>query len=139
MRIVLSLDSWPALRDFAGDGRSELMAAVGLAELAGVDAVRLSINEELQPVRETDVDALRRAARQIELRMPVSQGLLKVPLESRPDERDQTVSQRADHFDQERLAGARHKKGGEAVDVGRMRALHRALPDDLAGHRPPEP
>jgi pyridoxine 5-phosphate synthase len=85
MRVVLSLDSWPALREFAGDGRSELMAAVGLAELAGVDALRLSINEDLQPVRESDVDALRRAARHIELRMPISQTLLKVPLETRPD------------------------------------------------------
>jgi pyridoxine 5'-phosphate synthase PdxJ len=84
MRIVLSLDSWPALREFAGGGRSELMAAASLAELAGVDALRLSINEELQPVRESDVDALRRAARSFELRMPISQSLLKVPLEARP-------------------------------------------------------
>jgi len=30
MRIVLSLDSWPALREFAGDDRSDLGAAVGL-------------------------------------------------------------------------------------------------------------
>jgi pyridoxine 5-phosphate synthase len=85
MRIVLSLDSWPALRDLAGDDRSELGAAAALAELAGVDALRLSINEELAPVREADVDALRRAARRLELRMPISQNLLKVPLEARPD------------------------------------------------------
>lgn len=85
MRIVLSLDSWPALREFAGDGRSELMAAASLAELAGVDALRISINEEFQPVHESDVDALRRAARSLELRMPISQSLLKVPLEARPD------------------------------------------------------
>lgn len=85
MRMVLSLDSWPALRELAGDGRSELMAAASLAELAGVDALRLSINEDLQPVRESDVDALRRAAHSVELRMPVSPGLLKIPLETRPD------------------------------------------------------
>jgi pyridoxine 5-phosphate synthase len=85
VRIVLSLDSWPALREFAGDGRSELMAAASLAELAGVDALRISINEEFQPVHESDVDALRRAARTFELRMPISQSLLKVPLEARPD------------------------------------------------------
>ena len=85
MRIVLSLDSWPALREFAGDGRSELMAAASLAEIAGVDALRISVNEDLQPVHESDVDALRRAARSFELRMPVSQGLLKIPLEARPD------------------------------------------------------
>lgn len=85
MRVVLSLDSWPALREFSGDGRSDLMAAASLAELAGVDALRLSINEELHPVREADVDALRRASRSFELRMPISQSLLKVPLEARPD------------------------------------------------------
>jgi pyridoxine 5-phosphate synthase len=85
MQCVLSLDSWPALREFAGDGRSELTAAASLAELAGVDALRLSINEELLPVRESDVDVLRRSARVFELRMPISQTLLKVPLEARPD------------------------------------------------------
>lgn len=85
MRIVLSLDAWPALREIAGDGRSELTAAASLAELAGVDALRISVNDELQPVRESDVDTLRRAARSFELRMPISQGLLKVPLEARPD------------------------------------------------------
>ena len=61
MRITLSLDSWPALRDFAGSERSELAAAASLAELAGVDALRLSINEDLAPVRETDVETLRLA------------------------------------------------------------------------------
>jgi pyridoxine 5'-phosphate synthase PdxJ len=85
MRIVLSLDSFPALREFAGHDRSDLGAAASLAELAGVDALRLSINEDLAPVRETDVDTLRRASRAMELRMPISQNLLKVPLEARPD------------------------------------------------------
>lgn len=85
MRFVLSLDSWPALREFASEERSHLGAAASLAELAGVDLLRLSINEDLQPVRETDVDSLRRVARAFELRMPVSQNLLKVPLEARPD------------------------------------------------------
>lgn len=85
MRIVLSLDSWPALRDFSSGDRSELGAAAALAELAGVDSLRLSINEDLTPVRERDVDTLRRAARRFELRMPLSQNLLKIPLEARPD------------------------------------------------------
>ena len=85
MRMVLSLDSWPSLRDFAGDDRSDLGAAASLAELAGVDSLRLSINEDLMPVRETDVDMLRRASRSMELRMPISQNLLKIPLEARPD------------------------------------------------------
>jgi pyridoxine 5-phosphate synthase len=103
MRIVLSLDSWPALRDFAGHERSELAAAASLAELAGVDVLRLSINEDLVPVRESDVKALRRVARQLELRMPVSQNLLKVPLEARPD---RVV-----------LVGDRHEASGPAPPV----------------------
>ncbi len=85
MQIVLSLDSWPSLRDLVGDDRSDLGAAASLAELAGVDCLRLSINEDLVPVRETDVDTLRRAASFMELQMPVSQNLMKVPLEARPD------------------------------------------------------
>ena len=52
MRIVVSLDSWLAQREFAGDGRSDLASAASLAELAGVDALRLSIDDELLPVRE---------------------------------------------------------------------------------------
>ena len=84
-QIVLSLDSWAVLRDFASSGRSGLGASAALAELAGVDALRLSINEDLAPVREADVAELRRAARCFELRMPLSQHLLKIPLEARPD------------------------------------------------------
>ncbi len=84
-QIVLSLDSWAALRDFSSIEYSELGAAAALAELAGVDALRLSINEDLAPVREADVLELRRAARRFELRMPISQNLLKIPLEARPD------------------------------------------------------
>jgi pyridoxine 5-phosphate synthase len=102
-QIVLSLDSWPALRDFASDDRSELGAAAALAELAGVDALRLSINEDLAPVREADVAELRRAARCFELRMPISQNLLKIPLEARPD---RVV-----------LVGQRHEANGSASPV----------------------
>ena len=103
MRIVLSLDSWSSLRDFAGDDRSDLGAAASLAEIAGVESLRLSINEDLVPVREADVDTLRRAARSMELRMPVSQNLLKVPLEARPD---RVV-----------LVGERHAASGPAPPV----------------------
>lgn len=85
MRIVVSLDSWLAQREFAGDGRSDLATAASLAELAGVDALRLSIYDELQPVRESDVDVLRRVARSLELQMPISQNMLKIALETRPD------------------------------------------------------
>ena len=85
MRIVVSLDSWPALRDFAGDDQSELGKAASLAELAGVDSLRLGIQEELSPVRESDVVSLRAAARSLELRMPISQTLVKLALATRPD------------------------------------------------------
>jgi len=85
MQMVLSLDGWAALRDYSAADRSELGAAAALAELAGVDCLRLSINEDLVPVRDVDVHELRRAARFFELRMPVSQTLLKIPLEARPD------------------------------------------------------
>ena len=85
MRIVVSLDSWPALRDFAGDDRSELGLAASLAELAGVDSLRLGIQEDLSPVREADVLALRAAARSLELRMPISPVLTKLALSARPD------------------------------------------------------
>ena len=85
MRIVVSLDSWPALRDFAGDDRSELGLAASLAELAGVDSLRLGIQEDLSPVRESDVLALRAAARALELRMPISPVLAKLALSARPD------------------------------------------------------
>ncbi|MBK7947508.1 MAG: pyridoxine 5'-phosphate synthase [Deltaproteobacteria bacterium] len=85
MKIVVSLDSWPALRELAGDDRSDLGLAASVAELAGVDAVRLGIQEELSPVRESDVVALRAAARSFELRMPVSPTLAKLALAARPD------------------------------------------------------
>ena len=85
MQIVLSMDSWAALRDLAAGDRSDMGAAAALAELAGIDCLRLSINEDLVPVRETDVNELRRASRFFELRMPISQTLLKIPLEARPD------------------------------------------------------
>jgi pyridoxine 5-phosphate synthase len=85
MKIVVSLDSWPALREFAADDRSELGLAASVAELAGVDAVRLGIQEDLMPVRESDVVALRAAARSFELRMPASPTLAKIALSARPD------------------------------------------------------
>lgn len=85
MKIVVSLDSWPALRELAGDDRADLGLAASVAELAGVDAVRLGIQEELAPVRESDVIALRAAARAFELRMPVSPTLAKLALSARPD------------------------------------------------------
>ena len=83
--LTLSLDALPALRDAVAWPHAELAATATLAELAGVDAVRLSVTEDLKPVREEDLLETRRAARRLELRMPPSQALLKVALETRPD------------------------------------------------------
>jgi pyridoxine 5-phosphate synthase len=82
--LSLCLDALPSLREISGT-QLDLSAATSLAELAGVDALRLGINEELRPVAEADVHLLRRTAQLFELRMPASQGLLKVALETRPD------------------------------------------------------
>jgi pyridoxine 5-phosphate synthase len=84
-RLIVDLDGLPSLREATTSPEVDLAAAASLAELAGVDAIRLSVNEELRPVREEDVRDVRRAARCLELRMPPSQGLLKVALEGRPD------------------------------------------------------
>jgi pyridoxine 5-phosphate synthase len=83
-RLTLALDALPSLRE-ATDSDVDLSAAATLAELAGVDAVRLGISEDQKPVRAEDVREARRAARVLELRMPPSQGLLKLALEARPD------------------------------------------------------
>jgi len=84
-RLTLALDALPSLRAATGSTGSGLTASATVAELAGVDALRLGIGEDLQPVTEADVAELRRAARVLELRMPPDQGLLKVALEARPD------------------------------------------------------
>ncbi len=84
-KLSLCLDCLPALREISGGTHLDLAAATSLAELAGVDAIRLGINEDLRPVAEVDVQWLRRSARLFELRMSVSQSLLKVALETRPD------------------------------------------------------
>jgi len=83
--LVFVLDPVLALRTLAEVDRSDLLAAAALADLAGASALRLSVSEDLSPVRESDVLELRGAARRLELRMPLSQSLLKVVLEARPD------------------------------------------------------
>lgn len=83
-RLSLSLDSLPALREVSGGAEIDLQAACSLAELAGVDSLRIGISEELKPVAEADVQQLERSARLLELRMPPTQSLLKVALETRP-------------------------------------------------------
>ena len=83
--MVLVLDALVGLREVTHSGDVDVAAAVTLAELAGVDAVRLGIDDELKPVAESDVLNARRAARRFELCMAASPGLLKVALEARPD------------------------------------------------------
>jgi pyridoxine 5-phosphate synthase len=83
--LILALDALVGLREATHSGDVDVAAAVTIAELAGVDAVRLGINDELKPVAESDVLNARRAARRFELCMAASPGLLKVALEARPD------------------------------------------------------
>lgn len=83
--LTLCLDGLPALREATRSRDVDLAAAITLAELAGVDCVRLGVSEDGRPVREEDVAAARRAARRLELRMAPSPGLVKVALEGRPD------------------------------------------------------
>jgi pyridoxine 5-phosphate synthase len=84
-RLVLVLDSLPSLRDATASVDVDLAAAATLAELAGVDAVRLGVSEDLKPVREEDLAEARRAVRCLELRMPPVPALLRVALDLRPD------------------------------------------------------
>ena len=57
-KLTLALDGLPALRDATRSRELDLTAAITLAELAGVDAIRLGITEVLRPVREEDRFAL---------------------------------------------------------------------------------
>lgn len=83
--LILELDALPSLREATAAADVDLAAAATVAELAGVDAVRLGVNVDLKPVREEDVRDTRRAARRLELRMAPNEALLKVALETRPE------------------------------------------------------
>jgi len=83
--LTLELDALPSLRDAMAANEVDLPAAATLAELAGVDAVRLGVNPDLKPVREEDLRDARRAARRLELRMPPLESLVRVALDVRPD------------------------------------------------------
>lgn len=83
--LVVDCDGAAALRE-AGAGAEPRLPAVALAaELAGADAVRLSANESLRPVRESDLHDVRRVVRAFELRLAPTPSLLKLALEVRPD------------------------------------------------------
>jgi pyridoxine 5-phosphate synthase len=83
--LTLELDALPSLRDAMSANDVDLPAAATLAELAGVDSVRLGVNPDLKPVREEDLRDTRRAARRLELRMPPLESLVRVALDVRPD------------------------------------------------------
>lgn len=83
--LVLELDALPSLREAVGAPEVDLAAAATLAELAGVDAVRLGASPDLKPVSEDDLRDTRRAARSLEIRMPPVEPLLRVALDVRPD------------------------------------------------------
>ncbi len=83
--LTLELDALPSLRDAMAATDVDLPAASTLAELAGVDAIRLGVNPDLKPVREEDLHDTRRAARRLELRMPPLDSLMRVALDVRPN------------------------------------------------------
>jgi pyridoxine 5-phosphate synthase len=83
--LTLSLDALAALRDVTEGKEPDLAAAATLAELVGADSVRLGVTEEMRPVRETDVRAVRRAAAALELRMAPVPALVKVALETQAE------------------------------------------------------
>ena len=83
--LILELDALPTLREATAAAEVDLPAAATLSELAGVDAVRLGVNRDLKPVREEDLQDLRRTARRLELRMAPSEALLAIALETRPE------------------------------------------------------
>jgi pyridoxine 5-phosphate synthase len=77
--LVFVLDALYALRDVAPSPELDPVAALKLAELAGVDAVRISGQ------REGDAVEVRRVARCLELAIESSPAGLKAALEVRPD------------------------------------------------------
>jgi pyridoxine 5-phosphate synthase len=83
--LVADLDAAAALREIARCGEPRLAAIALAAEMSGADAVRLSANEALRPVRESDLHEVRCVVRQLELRLAPTPSLLKLALEVRPD------------------------------------------------------
>jgi pyridoxine 5-phosphate synthase len=83
--LVAALDAVAALRDAGGREEPRLALFAMAAELAGADGVRVGATESLRPVHDGDMHDLRRAARQLELRMAPTPSLLKLALEVRPD------------------------------------------------------
>lgn len=83
--LIVDCDAAAALREAGASSEPRLAAVALAAELAGADAVRLSANESLRPVRETDLHDVRRVVRAFEMRLAPTPSLLKLALEVRPD------------------------------------------------------
>jgi len=81
-RLVLDLDGLARLREAVGG--PALPAAAALASVAGADAVRLGLSEELQTVSERDLREVAAAGAALELRMAPIPSLVKAALEARP-------------------------------------------------------
>jgi pyridoxine 5-phosphate synthase len=81
-RLVLGLDGLARLREAVGG--PALPAAAALATVAGADAVRLGLAEELQLVSERDLREVGAAGAALELRMAPIPSLVKAALEARP-------------------------------------------------------
>ena len=84
-RLVVDLDVVAALRELAGGREPRLPRVAVLAELAGADAVRVTVARTLEPVAEHDLHDLRRVVSHLELCMAPAPSLLKLALEVRPD------------------------------------------------------
>lgn len=82
--LVVDCDPIALLRD-ASSGEPRLAAFALAVELAGADGVRVSVQETLRPVRESDLYDLRRVVRRLELQLAPTPSLLKLALEVRPD------------------------------------------------------
>ena len=82
-RLVLGLDGMARLREAAGG--PALPAAAALACVAGADAVRLGLSEELPGVSERDLREVASVGAVLELRMAPIPSLVKAALEARPD------------------------------------------------------
>ncbi len=82
--LVVDCDAVASLREI-GAGEPRLAAFALAAELAGADAVRVSVQETLRPVRESDLYDLRRVVRHLEVQLAPTPSLLKLALEVRPD------------------------------------------------------
>jgi pyridoxine 5-phosphate synthase len=83
--LTLSLDALAALREATEGSQPDLAAAATIAELVGADFVRVGVTEDMRPVREADLRAVRRAAGALELRMAPVPALVKVALETQPE------------------------------------------------------